>query len=251
MTELRGDFSVVLFLIIAGVVAYLAQTKVIGNWGVPFGLLAAAIAAVIVGHFDQIEKLTFQVGENRRVLVETKQVRDEVYAKAAEVRRLAAGVAAFTVAAIMGESRLAASSLEHHERMLRRRDELQKFLAESGVDTNTSGVLLGRITALVDWDLRRAIVTDTVAAWHPAKGEDPTDSKARDAFQERLEKTLQLPDRLTALDQAEKAIEQEHHLGHDSASYSITPRGIYRQLLTSGRLPRLGAADDLRHAPIE
>jgi hypothetical protein len=97
---------------------------------------------------------------------------------------IAAGVAAFTTASIVSENRFV--GLDHQERMLRRRDEREKFLAEAGVPEPRRGNLLRPITTMADWDLRRAIVVNAVAAWKVPAGTSPTDSTARDAMQNEL-----------------------------------------------------------------
>ena len=54
-----------------------------------------------------------------------------MYAKVEELQEIAAGVAVFTTASFVSENRFV--GLEHQERMLRRRDELERFLIEAGV----------------------------------------------------------------------------------------------------------------------
>ena len=170
MTE-RRESSVALFLMLFGVCAYFANERALGTVGLILAIPVSAVAAVVVCRFDQIEKLTGQWNENRRVLIETKHVSDQVFAKADEVRRLAAGVATFSVASMLDENRC--PGVAPHERMSRRRDELQRFLSEAGVDTATIQALTRQITSLVDLELRRAIVADAASAWHPIAGQGP------------------------------------------------------------------------------
>jgi Mn-dependent DtxR family transcriptional regulator len=84
----------------------------------------------------------------------------------------------------VSESRLA--GLDHHDRMLRRRDELERFLKDSGVPETRREELIRPITTMVDWDLRQAIVGNAVPAWKPPSGTDPTDSTKRDVMQKQL-----------------------------------------------------------------
>jgi hypothetical protein len=180
----------------------------------------------------------------------TAQQAAEASKKAEEerlARVLAAGVVSFTTAAIMNENRFA--GIEHHEQMLRRRDELQKVVADAGLPTEQSQPILDKITHLVDWDLRKAIAANTLSAWHPINGESPTETPGRTAFQTRVEAALQQPDRLSALDAVEDLLGTQPHItNRESIDQSLS---LYRGLLTSGRLPRIGPSDDLQHAPIE
>lgn len=89
---------------------------------------------------------------------------------------------------------------------------------------------------MVDWDLRKAIVVNAVAAWKVPPGTSPTDARGRDAMQKELEAVLQSPDRLAALGEAEELL-RKHGVSSEILSQSI---GQYRQMLTSGRLPGTG-----------
>jgi hypothetical protein len=105
-------------------------------------------------------------------------------------------VASFTTASIVSESRLA--GLDHEDRMLRRRDELERFLKDAGVPEARRDELIRPITTMVDWDLRRAIVGNAVAAWKVPPGTSPTDSTKRDDMEKKLEAILQKADRPAA-----------------------------------------------------
>lgn len=204
-------------------------------------VVTTVLVAVAISRIDVLAVLDLK---NLRVtLRELQQVKSDVYAKVEELQKIAAGVAAFTTASIVSENRFA--GLDHQERMLRRRDELARFLKDAGVPEPRQEDLIRPITTLVDWDLRRAIVVNAVAAWKLPAGTSPTDSTARDAMQKELEAVLQKPDRLAALTQAAELL-RKHGVSSEILSQSVEQ---YRHMLTSGRLPRTGPADDLRTPP--
>jgi hypothetical protein len=160
--------------------------------------------------------------------------------------KLALDTANRDVASMLHENRW--GGIEEHERMLQRRDELQKSLTASGIDAATAQRTAERITRLVDWDLRKAIAANVLAAWHPIGSEDPTDSSRRSVFQARIEAVIQEPDRLAALDQIEKLVKREPHITwYEQIETSMR---LYEGYLTSGRLPKIGRADDMNRAPI-
>jgi hypothetical protein len=100
---------------------------------------------------------------------------------------------------------------------------------------------------MVDWDLRRAIDINAVAAWKLPPGTDPTDSSKRDVMQKQLEDILQKADRPAALTEATDFLKKEG-VSSESLTQSIDQ---YRQMLTTGRLPRFGSTDDIQKAPLQ
>ncbi len=207
-------------------------------------LVAATLLASLA--IARIEDLSILDLKNQRVTMrEIQQVRTDVYAKAEELKKMAAGVASFAAANIVNENRLVDSGT-HQERMLRRRDELSKFLTDAGLSDKQREDLLRPITLMADWDIRTEIVINAVAAWKPPPGTDPTNAAARDVMRRDLEAALQNPDRVEGLRVAEKLL-NAHGVASDSLSQSLAQ---YRRMLDSGRLPKVGPADDLRRAPL-
>jgi hypothetical protein len=235
MAEVR-DFSVVLFLVLVAICAYLANVRAIGGAALAGCIVASAFSVALIRNIDRLEQLVFRRGEDQ-VLVQIRQIQKDVYAKVEELQRIAAGVATFTAASLVSENRFA--SEDHQERMLRRRDELETFLQEAGIAEARRREIVRPITLIVDWDLRRAIVIDAVAAWKPHN------TPGRDELQQELQRLLQQPDRVSGLAQVEELLRK-----HGIASEGL-PRSIehYRRLLTSGRLPRVGPEDDMRTPP--
>jgi hypothetical protein len=220
---------------------HLLRTGALGAGSYTTLFITTLLVAVAISRIELLEVLDLK--NLRLTLRELEQVRSDVYAKAEELQRIAAGVAAFTTASIVSENRFVSD--DHQEQMLRRRDELAQFLKDAGIpETRTEG-LIRPITLMVDWDLRKAIVVNAVAAWRLPSGTPPTDSTGRDAMEKDLRALLQQPNRLTALNRATEFLRQQG-VSSEALSQSLEQ---YRRMLTSGRLPQDGPVDDLRTPP--
>jgi hypothetical protein len=221
------------------VFTHLLRTGSIGSTAYPALLTLLAVVTIAIARIDLL-----QILDLKNMRVEMQKAREEVFAKVEELQRIAAGVASFTAAGIIAESRF--TGLDHQDRMLRRRDELARFLQDAGVPEPRREELIRPITTMVDWDLRRAIVINAVAAWKAPPGTSPTDATERDRMQKDLEAILQRGDRPAALTEASDFLEKRK-VSSESLTRSTDE---YRQMLASGRLPRFGPVDDLRTAPI-
>jgi len=213
--------------------------------GGPYSLLIGAtlLASVAIARIDDLSVIDLK---NQRVTMrELQQVRTDVYAKAEELKKMAAGVASFTAASIVNENRFVERGTQQ-ERMLRRRDELNKFLTDAGLPDKQREDLTRPITLMADWDMRREVVVNAVAAWKPPRGTDPTDSTLRDVMQRDLEAALQNSDRVEGLRLAETLL-TARGVASESLAQSLAQ---YHRMLDSGRLPKVGPADDLRRAPL-
>lgn len=228
-----GFCSLVLF-------TYLLRASTLGAASYVTLLITTALVSIAIARVDVIELLDL-----KNMRLEVQRAREDVYAKVEELQRTAAGVASFTAASIVNENRFV--GLDHAERMLRRRDELERFLKDTGVAETRREELLRPITMMVDWDLRRAIDVNAVAAWRVPPGMSPNDSSLRDAMQRELETILQKADRPAALTEATEFL-TKRGIASESLSSSIAQ---YRQMLTTGRLPRYGSTEDIRKAPID
>lgn len=235
------EFSVLLLVFVA-ICAYLATARVIGGAAFAASIVASAIAVLLIRNMDQVERLMWKTGDDQ-LLVEMRQIQRDVYAKVEQLQQMAVSLAKFSVAGIVAENRFV--NEEHQAAMLHRKDELDAFLKNTGIDESARAQILQPITTWVDWDLRQAIVGNAVSEWKPPSGSDPTDTRSRDELQRQIENTLQQPDRLAALNAVEKILRQ-HGLESHELSRSFKQ---YRDYLTAGRLPKVGAADDLTRPP--
>ncbi|MEW5980811.1 MAG: hypothetical protein AB1806_00405 [Acidobacteriota bacterium] len=221
---------------------HLLQSGSLGSGWYTTLVVSTLLLAVAISRIDMLQVLDLK---NLRVtLREIQQAKSDIYAKAEELQTIAIGVADFSAASIVSENRWAGG--DHQERMLRRRDDLERFLDNVGVSKPRREELVRPITVTVDWDLRKGILANATAAWKPSPGHAPTDTAARDAMQRRLAAALEQPDRVTGLARAEEVL-LECALSSEALSQSIER---YRSVLSSGRLPRTGEADDLSRPPM-
>ena len=239
----RG-FAIILFVALTTISAYFLHARNIGATGFAACLLASAFATVIVVNADRLQDLFLKWGDTEGRIA-LQQLRNEVYAKVEELQKIAQGVASFTAASIASENRF--SGLDSIERMLRRRDELLKFLAEAGIAELRAHEIVTPIERMADWDLRIRIVSDV--GWNLKQGEDPTDPAPRAAARREIESVLQKPDRLAALDELEALLQTKYKDRMDAVK--VAPHiKQYRELMTAGRLPKIAPADDMKKAPL-
>lgn len=244
MSDVR-DFSIILFIALATISAYLVFVGRIGGGTFGWCLLASAIAVILIRNGDRLEQLVLKRGDDE-VLVQIKQVQREVFAKVEELQRVSAGVAAFTVDGVIIGNRFLAPET-HLERMLRSRDSLERFLTDTGLEPDKRKALLTPINVQVDWDARSMIVTNVAAAWRLEEDEAPTNPTKRDAFLAQLRLALQRTDRLKGLEDAEQLLATKKFSDRQGIQDAIE---TYRRILIEERIPRIGAVDDLTRPPV-
>jgi hypothetical protein len=239
------EFSAVFAIGLVLICVYLLLTGKLGGWQFGFALFASAFVVIGVHNIDEIRTFTVK-GGGAEAIMEIRELRNEVFAKVDELKKVAAGIATFTVESIVLENRW--TDQTRQEQALRRRDKLATFLRDTGLSEPQIAETISPITRITDWDMRRAIVVDAVAAWRVPKGGDPNDTRPREEFQRELERILQQPDRLEALSEVEPKIK---HLYDPANPQLISAIAAYRAMLMDGRLPKVGSADDMTRAPIE
>jgi hypothetical protein len=237
------DFSAVLAIGLILICAYLLITAKLSGWQFGFALFASAFIVIGLHNIDNIGKLSVKGGGVDAVM-EVRELRNEVFAKVDELKKIAAGIGTFTVASIVGEGRFVGS--DHQDRMLDRRDQLDAFLKDAGIDDEQRSRTISPITRMVDFDYRRRIVINAVAKWRLPPGANPVEPPEREKFERDVEKALQQSDRIKGLQEAESLI---RHLYDPANPILIESVDRYRKALTTGRLPSTGPQDDLRVAP--
>src|SRR5438445_8204199 len=110
--------------------------------------LATVVAMVLMYRNDEIVQLTF---EPKRVLIQMKEVRTEIFAKVNEVRKLAEGIGELTAYNIAQLWRLAPADPEAAR--LEERDRIIKVLREAGLAEERISQVTSKVTEMVAWDL--------------------------------------------------------------------------------------------------
>ena len=235
-----------LFVGLVLICASLLYNKSINGPVFAFSIFASAAAVILLANINRIEQLLFKQGDNE-LQVTLQKLQQDVYAKVETLQRIAEGVASMVAQGVANENRLTGD--DQVERMLKRRDDLVKFLSTDDVASKSASTIVRPIELMADWDLRYRISVDARANWKLQPGENPNDPSTRDADCERINKALQMPDRLAGLAEVERLIRNEFK---DRIAYAAVEKHIvrYRGLIESGRMPRTGPADDVTKAPL-
>jgi hypothetical protein len=237
------DFSPVMAIGLVLICVYLLTTAKLTGWQFGFALIASLFVVIGLHNIDGIGKLSVK-GGGVDAVVEMRELRDEVYAKVDELKKVAAGIGTFIVESIVSENRYVDE--DHAERMLRRRDDLDQFLRDAGISEPQRAQTIAPITRWADWDLRRKIVSNARAYWRLPKGSDPNDPGERDRFADQVRHALEQPDRLKGVAEAEALVRHLYDDGNPTLKSSVE---TYRRLLTTGRIPAHGPLDDLTKPP--
>lgn len=241
-------FAVVLFVALVTICAWLRFNGMIHGWAFAGSILASAVAVLLITNVDRLQELILRRG-NSEMRAQFKQLEAEVYAKVEQLQRVAEGVAAIAASSIASENRL--SGEDHIERMLRRRDELIKFLTAEDVPLDAAQRIVRPIDLMADWDFRRRISIDALASWSLRPGEQPGEAAnaQRAADSAKVDAALELADRMDGLAEAERIIREDLNGRVDFAK--VAPHfERFRALLSTGRLPRVGPVGNLSKAPL-
>lgn len=129
-------------------------------WSQPKVLLPAflmtVVAVILMYRNEDVVQMTF---EPRRVLVQMREIRSEVFAKVEEVRKLAEGIGELTAYNIAHLWRLPPADPETAR--LEERDRIVKMLRDAGVAEQRLQQIVSKVTEMVTWDLASE-------AWHAA-----------------------------------------------------------------------------------
>lgn len=246
MTPDPRGFSIVLFVGLVLICASLLYNRTIGGGAFAFCIFASAAAVTLLANTDRLEQLFFKQGDNE-VRVGLKELERNVYARVETLRRIAEGAASMVAEGVAAENRLTGE--DHVERMLRRRDDLVKFLSTDDVASKSASTIVRPIELMADWDLRQQIFTDARAAWKLLPGENPNQPPQRDVDSAKVKLILEKADRVAALDELERLLRGD--LKDRIPFGAVEPHvNRLRGLIANGRLPRTGITDDLDKAPL-
>ncbi len=127
-------------------------------WAFPKTLMMAfLVTSVVVIAFYRNAEITEMVVEPRRVLLRLREIREEVFAKADEVRRFAEAMGELTAYNIANLWRFAPEDPEAAR--LAERDRIAKMLADAGVAEERVRQLVSKVAEMVTRDL-------ALVPWH-------------------------------------------------------------------------------------
>ena len=141
------NFSRVIFLFLVVLGACFMVAGRIGTSGFCAVILTSAVAVAIIHNLDSLTRLGLKSGSAEATLEVTRQLRDEVFAKAVQVQRQAEQAAAISAWVVSITNRLVGESFQ--EQLLERRDELRAMLADLDVPPKGSARSLCRLPKLL------------------------------------------------------------------------------------------------------
>lgn len=170
------EFSVPLALLLIAVLVYLLIIGKLNGWsfaGSLFGVGAlVAVIAVVLPRSEDISEVGVKVG-GQELLFKMEKVRQEIYAKADEIKRLTEQIAEISAFNLAHLGRFSPNNLD--ELLLNERDRLVEMLRRAGVDETRIRGITSKITNMVTFDLARdawAAVPKEIFSTGPAKGKD-------------------------------------------------------------------------------
>lgn len=175
------EFSIVLFLLLVALFAYLLLVGKLGDRSFIFGLMAAALAVAILHNADMLGRLVLGPPSIAHTV---RQVEPRV--DPADLQRLGEHVAALAASAVAHENRWTGS--DYHRSLLKQADEITQLLAELGTPPERIAETVRPIMQTVERDYRTALA-HAVAVALPKSGK----SMNREAFAERLREEVAQP----------------------------------------------------------
>jgi hypothetical protein len=169
------EFSVVLYLLLVALFAYLLLVGKLGDRTFLFGLMAAALAVAILHNAETLGRLALGPAGQMAPAVREADSRSEHR----ELQRLGEQVAALAASAVAHDNRWTGS--DYHRSLLQQADEIAQLLAELGTPPERVAETLRPILQTVDRDYRTALAhAAAVALARAGKARD------RETFAERL-----------------------------------------------------------------
>ncbi len=169
------EFSIVLYLLLVALFAYLLLVGKLGDRTFMVGLMAAALAVAILHNADMLGRLALGPGPDVRHPVNTV----EPAVDPVDLQRLGEHVAALAASAVAHDNRWTGS--DYHRSLLKQADEISQLLSELGTPPERIAETVRPIMQTVERDYRTAFAHAVAVALSKAgKAGD------REVFAERV-----------------------------------------------------------------
>ena len=215
------NFSRVIFLFLVVLGACFMVAGRIGTSGFCAVILTSAVAVAIIHNLDSLTRLGLKSGSAEATLEVTRQLRDEVFAKAVQVQRQAEQAAAISAWVVSITNRLVGESFQ--EQLLERRDELRAMLADLDVPPERQRTIVMPITKAVANDYRVQIRSEVQRAGVEAIS--GTEQQV-DAIIQEVMAPLENSDRQTGLLELRRHAEQ-HNLQREGFHSAVDRYGRF------------------------
>lgn len=152
------EFSVVLFILLVAVCAYLLLIGKLSGASFVWSILVCAAAVAVMHNLDVVQRLQLK-GGTMEATAEFERIRNDIYAKAGEVRRLAEQVAGMIAESVATSNRFGGSGdPDPILQLARYRENLRKTLSDMGTSKERSEEILQPFARWIPFDLRSAIL---------------------------------------------------------------------------------------------
>lgn len=143
-------------LALLGMIGYLLFAQKLKGREASFVVVAAGIFLLLALNVDTVSSIAISWGKSMDLRVETKQMRDEVYAKAEHVKELGEQVARFTAHTVATSGRWVGE--DHQQRMLEERENIRTMMRSLGSAPDKIAEVLGPIDKMVASDLKGQVI---------------------------------------------------------------------------------------------
>lgn len=201
------EFSVVLFILLIAVCAYLLLMGKLSSSSFVASILVSALAVAVIHNLDVVQRLSFKGGKVEAT-ADFERIRQSIYAKAEEVRQLAEQIAGMIAESVATSNRFGGSGdPDPIAQEGRYRDKLNQTLIDMGTPKERREQILAPFAQWIPFDLRDEILR-TVSGLTSTKGMTPDQ---RTDIYNKFQQNLESQPPIDGLNRAVKLL-QEHGL---------------------------------------
>ena len=151
------EFLIVLWAsTLLGITGYMLFAQRIGAWGASLLIFTGAIFLVLVLNMDVISSFAASWGEQFKISVETKQLKEELFAKVEYVRKLGEEMARFAAHTVATGNRWVGE--DHENQMLDERERIRAMMKALDSEPSKIAEVLDQIDKTVASDLKGRVV---------------------------------------------------------------------------------------------
>jgi hypothetical protein len=222
------EFSVVLYILLIGLCAYLLCVGKISGRAFVFSLFLSAASVALMHNLDVVQRLSVK-GQGVEATAEFQRIRDEVYAKESAVQQMTEAVAGLIAESVTTSSRFGGSGdPDPIAQKGRYRDKIRQTLIDAKTPKDRIDQILAPFAYWIPLDLRIDIQT-SASQLIGMKGMTP---QQRNEFGSKLDSALDTKPPIAGLNAAEKFIHDE---GLSSPELEENIKR-YRTYLTTGEV---------------
>jgi hypothetical protein len=218
------EFSIVLYILLIGLCAYLLCVGKLSGRAFVFSLLLSAFAVAIMHNLDVLQRLSVK-GQGVEAIAEFERIRQDVYAKESAVRQMTESVAGLIAENVTTSNRYGGSGdPDPIAQEARYREKIRQTLVDAGTPKDRIDQILAPFSKWIPFDLQNAILMSA----SESTGKKGMTPQQRNEFNAKLESDLHAEPPLAGLNSAEKVI---HEAGLSSPELEANI-GRYKTFLT-------------------